>query len=252
MTSFAITYTEPELAAAASNLAQQLQIPLLTALDPQYHAFLQYTREYLQLLLPKTPEFQPLYIDFLTGPLAYRQQQGGGRSEALARAVGIKSGYRPSILDATAGLGRDSFLLAALGCKVQSLERSPIIGALLADGLARARQDPHWQTHLQMDLKIIDAQDYLKTLSKDFPEVIYLDPMFPPRKQTALVKKEMRMLREIVGDDQDMGRLFALAYQKATKRVVVKRHKADPWISERAPSYQLQGKTNRFDVYLIP
>ena len=111
------------------------------AKQEDYDALLVYTEKGLQIQLKqdkKSKSLVILYVDFLSDALNYRRQHGGGIKQALARAVGIKPGIRPSILDATAGLGQDSFLMATLGCKVTMVERSPLIAALLYDGLERA------------------------------------------------------------------------------------------------------------------
>ena len=81
-------------------------------------------------------------MDFVEGAVAHRRKFGGGRGQSIAKAVGLKSGAMPTVVDATAGLGRDAFVLASLGCKVTLIERSPVVAALLQDGLARAAQDP--------------------------------------------------------------------------------------------------------------
>ena len=115
----------------------------------------------------------------------------------------VSLSFTPTVLDATAGLGRDSFVLATFGCDVQMVERSPVIAALLKDGLRRARQDPGVaEIASRMQVINADAISYLQELSKEKrPQVIYLDPMYPHRDKTALVKKEMRVFRDIVGDD---------------------------------------------------
>ena len=81
---------------------------------------------------------KPLIVDFVSSSVNYRQNFGGGRKQDIAKAVGIKSGIRPNIIDATAGLGRDGFILASLGSHVTLIERSQIIHDLLADGMRRA------------------------------------------------------------------------------------------------------------------
>ena len=82
-----------------------------------------------------------VYLDFVRGCSGYRTRRGGGRQQPLARAVGLRQGRSPEVLDVTAGLGRDAFVLASLGCQVVLLERSPVIAALLFDALERALAD---------------------------------------------------------------------------------------------------------------
>ena len=83
------------------------------------------------------------------------------------------------------------------------------------------------------------------------PQVVYVDPMFPHSEKSALVKKEMRVFRDIVGDDADSAELLETALQTATGRVVVKRPRKAPTIEGRAPSYQLEGKSSRYDIYAL-
>ncbi len=198
----------------------------------------------------KISEKSLVYVDFLDGALAHRRKYGGGKNQLIAKAVGIKPKIKLSVLDVTAGLGRDAFVLATLGCDVSMCERSPIIYALLEDGLKRAQKE-EW--FLQLSLKLIhaDAIEYLKLISKEnFPDVIYIDPMFPEKNKSALVKKEMRALRDVVGDDLDAEKLLSAALLVAKKRVVVKRAKLAPTLTSKKPDVVYEGKSSRFDVYL--
>jgi len=200
----------------------------------------------------KTPEPDKLICDFTGGAVGHRFRFGGGRGQALPKAVGMKGGVNPMIVDATAGLGRDAFLLASLGAKVTLIERSPIIHALLEDGLARARNagDDVAQVIERMTLIHGDAIDLLPSLS---PDVVLVDPMHPPRKKTALVKNELRLIREIVGVDEDAALLMKTALACAGKRVVLKWPRlAEPMAAGLpAPSHQITGKTTRYDVFML-
>ncbi len=190
-------------------------------------------------------------VDFIGGAMGYRRQRGVGRRQPLAKAAGITVDFRPHVWDLTAGLGRDAFVLALLGCRVDMVERSPVIATLLADGLARARQSPELAGVVaRMRLHRGDAMTMLAGAHEQ-PDVIYLDPMYPGRDKSALVKKEMRLLRTVVGDDDDAAELLEAARQRARRRVVVKRPRLAPAIAGPAPSYTLPGKTTRFDVYLL-
>lgn len=190
-----------------------------------------------------------LRIDFTSGAVAHRRQFGGGRGQALPRAVGMKSGKTPDIVDATAGLGRDAFLLASLGAQVTLIERSPRMHALLADALARAADSEVDEIVGRMTLLFGDAKELLPTLS---PDVILIDPMHPERKKSALVKKEMRLIREIVGVDSDATELMNVALRTARKRVVLKwPQKADPLAGMPAASHQITGKSTRYDVFML-
>ena len=188
-----------------------------------------------------------IYVDFLSGKLTHRRQFGGGRGQLIAKAVGLQKEKQPHVLDVTAGLGVDAFVLATLGCHVTLLERNPIIAAALKDGLARAKKDDWFRT-LRLRFVECDAAAYLKNLKK-LPDVIYMDPMYPERKKTALAKKEMRLLRYVVGDDTDAPELLTIALTKAKKRVVVKRPRLAATIDHRKPDLVFTGKSSRFDVY---
>lgn len=192
----------------------------------------------------------PFYIDFTSGKMRYRLQHAGLKSELLARALGCKPRDNPIIIDATAGLGRDSFILASLGFNVTMLERSPILYAMLLDALNRAAQDPMTAPIVKrLTLIQADAIEWLK--SPEFkPDVIYLDPMFPERQKSASSKKEMAFLQELLGTDNNSHDLFAAALACGAKRIVVKRPRLAAEIAGRAPNFSLKGKSSRFDVYL--
>lgn len=195
-----------------------------------------------------------LSIDFSHGELRHRVLYGGNRNSVLARAIGAHNRRNaPRVLDATAGLGRDSFILASLGCRVTMLERSPVLHALLDDALRRGREDIEILDAVSgMSLVRCDAKEYLLTAitAQNNFDVIYLDPMFPHEKRTALVKKEMRICRELVGDDTDADELLPIALKTPIKRVVVKRMRTAPYMAGIKPNQQILGKTNRFDLYL--
>jgi len=193
-----------------------------------------------------------LQVDFLASRISYRRLKGGGRGQMIARAVGLKAGKNPSVIDATAGLGTDAFILASLGCQVHLYERSPEISLLLESGMEKARQsndDEISKILNRMHFQEGDAKALLRTLTNK-PEVVYLDPMFPPRSKTALVKKEMRLVHDIVGHDPDSDALLPAALSAATGRVVVKRPRQAPDLAGLTPDFRQIGKTNRFDVYL--
>jgi 16S rRNA (guanine1516-N2)-methyltransferase len=196
-----------------------------------------------------------LRAEFLRGPMGFRLRRGGGRGEAVARAIGLKKGATPSVLDATAGLGRDAFLFAWLGCEVLAIERNPEIHALLEDALERALADPSIAEKIQGRLHLLRAEAIavLEQLASGpdlaRPEVVYLDPMHPERKSAGTVRKEMRMFRSLVGEDADSYRLLEAALRVARRRVVVKRPRRGEALGQ-APDHQLEGKSTRFDIYL--
>ena len=212
---------------------------------------MQFDEHGLQLFKRDEPKLGAIRVDFVTGASAHRRKFGGGKGQAIAKAVGLNKGATPHVLDATAGLGRDAFVLAALGCKVTMHERHPVVAALLYDGLQRAYQDPEigeWM-RAQMGMAFGSSHDLLSSTEVE-PDVVYLDPMFPHREKSALVKKEMRVFQSLVGDDHDADALLPFAMQLASKRVAVKRPDYAPFLDEQKPSMQITTKKNRFDVYV--
>ncbi len=191
-----------------------------------------------------------LRVDFVGGAVAHRLRFGGGRGQALAKAMGLRAGKTPMIVDATAGLGRDSFLLASLGAQVTLIERSEKMHSLLVQGMDRAVKEGGELREIigRMTLLKGDARDLLPELSG---EAILIDPMHPPRKNSALVKRELRQVREIVGTDDDAADLVRVALENARNRVVLKwPAKADPIKGIRACSHQILGKSTRYDVFM--
>ena len=216
-----------------------------------YH--LQRTGEQLELINPDAPNLTPIVIDFVKGKLAYRRKYGHAGGEAISKAIGIKKGHRPTIVDATAGWGRDAFVLATLGCRVHMIERSEMIATLLEDGLRRAAQDEKLGPLISAKLSLAcgESRQILQQLPFE-PEVIYLDPMFPHKEKSALVKKDMRVLQEVVGPDEDADELFTIARTVATNRVVVKRPDYADFLSGLKPQTSIKTKKHRFDIYLTP
>ena len=249
-----VTPETPAQKKAAEELAGQLRLPCLD--NPQHSPgliLLVMTEARLELRLSGPEAPGPVYADFTKGAVNYRRLHGGGRKQPLARAVRLKGSTAPSVLDATAGLGRDAFVLAALGCNVHMYERSPVIAALLADGLDRARNHPETNGIInnRMTLTTGDIRNLANTVTDtERPDVVYLDPMYPHRTKSALVKKEMRVLRAVVGDDQDAPGLLRAGLAITGKRVVVKRPKHAAAIEGPKPDVVITSKNSRFDIYL--
>ncbi len=195
----------------------------------------------------------PVRVDFASGVLAHRLRFGGGRGQPLARAVGMKSGHTPVIWDATAGLGRDALVLASLGSQVTLCERSAVLAALIQDGLQRAALDADIGGWIEQRMQLIfgDAARLLGNLTAEQrPDVVYMDPMYPPGKTAVLVKKDMRALQRLVGADSDSSALLESALGAATRRVVVKRPRHAEWIGGKKPSAAVESKKTRYDIYV--
>ncbi|MEN8171195.1 MAG: class I SAM-dependent methyltransferase [Pseudomonadota bacterium] len=246
-----VTASSEAMETAARHLADETGLPF--ARDSSAPIQLQLTPEHLQLVEIADDAPGPVFVDFLGGAVGHRHQFGGGRGQTIAKAVGLKGGNNPSVVDATAGLGRDAFVLASLGCQVTMVERSAVVAALLADGLKRAAADAELGQWIGQRMRLVqnDAIGWMNELDKcDFPDVVYLDPMFPHRQKSALVKKEMRLFQKLLGFDEMAGELLSAALRIAKKRVVVKRPDHAPCLSERKPTMQIKGKKHRFDVYV--
>lgn len=247
----AVSCTIQSLQMTAKNLAARLNLPFVSLSDLERNMpeiLLRYTPEHLELLQTDKDSPGPVFIDFVHGQLAHRIKYGGGSSQLVAKAVGLKTHKNLHVLDITAGLGRDSFVLANLGCHVTLLERSPIIASLLEDAMSRAQEMAISAVELMRVINT-DAKEYLSTLI-DLPDVIYMDPMYPPTKKTALVKKEMRLLRALIGDDLDADELLNLSLGNAKKRIVVKRSYSAPFLANQKPDFSYKGQSSRFDIYL--
>ncbi len=240
----------------ARRFAEQYQMPISSppALTEQDVAIV-FAAEGVSLEACEGRQSIRISADFVTGAAAHRRRFGGGKGQALAKAVGLHRKFAPRVIDATAGLGRDAFVLATHGAEVTMVERSPVVRLLLEDACIRAQAhavecgDKVLQSILaRMQLASGDSRDFLDQ-SETSADVVYLDPMFPQRTKSALVKKEMRIFHQLVGADEDADALLDAALRKAIYRVVVKRPRLAPFLAGRAPSYQLCGKTSRFDIY---
>lgn len=216
------------------------------------------TGERLELRKLDEPKLGAIYVDFISGAVAHRRKFGGGKGQAIAKAVGLNKGVIPHVLDATAGLGRDGFVLASLGCKVTLMERHPVVAALLDDGLQRAYLDPEIGAWMKERVNLIHKSSHiglqeLKQNNAFHPDVVYLDPMYPHpegKKKSALVKKEMRVFQTLVGQDMDADELLTPALKLAEKRVVVKRPDYAGYLDNIEPTMKIETKKNRFDVYV--
>ncbi len=209
------------------------------------------TEQGIALTLDSQAKWRPYKIDFQQGTLRYRYEHMQGKSELIARAIGWKKGDTLHVVDSTAGLGREAFLLAALGCQVTLFERHPTIAILLKDALDRATKDPDIAPVIKRMTFIEScAIQYLQQNPEVRPDVIYCDPMFPSRHKSALVKKDMQLLQTVVGCDDDGSELVAKSLATARKRVVVKRAISAAPLHEN-PSITFTARSHRFDVYLL-
>lgn len=243
----AVTWQDQEDCQPAHALARRLKLPLASEM-PNASFLLQFRSGRLELQEVGAGKPGPVFVDFSQGTSQYRRLHGGGRSQPLARAVGLKKNRCPFVLDATAGLGRDAFVLASLGCAVALTERSPLIHALLEDGLRRGKDDENIREIIAR-MTLTHADTLQTKCPEQAPDVIYLDPMYPHRSKSSLVKKEMLQTRVLVGDDGDADALLDWAFSCSPDRVVVKRPKRAPFLGNKKPPLIIKSKNSRFDVY---
>ena len=239
---------EPALGPQARGLARRLTLPFVAQPAPEADLLvLMVTADGLELRAATDLAVRGAKVDFRSLLL----RPGGrnlSRRQPLARAIGKES---RTVVDTTAGLGHDAALLAGIGYSVTAVERSPVVAALLADGLERALADPTLREVLGDRLEVVsgDARTILPRISPR-PDAIYIDPMYPPkRKASALTGKSIRLVRQVVGDDDDAADLLAVALNCATKRVVVKRPvRAVPLGGNLSGS--IAGKLVRYDIHV--
>lgn len=226
--------------------------------------YLQVSHDVLGLADANEKKTLPVVVDFASPASLYRKAHGGGRKEPIVKAVGLKGDVLKGadhkstdlkntapwhVLDATPGLGRDAFVLVSVGCKVTMIERSPIVAALLEDGIRRLQQRfPELAERLA--LQHGNSADVMQYWNGENVDAIYLDPMFPHKKKSALVKKEMRLFQQLLGHDPDADALLAPALALASSRVVVKRPNSAEVLAGKNPSMAIESKKHRFDVYL--
>lgn len=237
-------YIAPEYAESEAALRLSGQFQPVTAIDPDtptlvldgdglsLHAGGQVLRGDLSHLLPR--------LKNLSG-------------EFLVKAAKIKNAGHPlTAIDATAGLGEDSFFLAAAGFRVRLFERNPVIHALLRDALDRAARMPELTEIIErMELCHGDSVQAMGVL--DFtPDVVLLDPMFPARQKSALVKKKLQMIQKLETPCTDEGAMLRAAMLTRPKKLIVKRPPKGPYLAGVKPDHSIEGKAVRFDCFVSP
>ncbi len=241
-----------DLAATNRTLADELQLSLvrnISELTEQLAIFEQPAEQLiLNLLLDGKPQRLAFSLD--DGELANRAAKVSKTNELIAKAIGCKPHFRPKVLDATAGMGRDSLIMLMLGCEVVMQERNPAIFKLLKNAVERLAKNQQFDQSIFQRLELKQSNSVRSLGESKGVQVIYLDPMFPQRKKSALVKKEMRLFKRIAGDDLDADQLLEAALECDVPRVVVKRPKGAESLAGRNPSHQITGKKFRFDVYI--
>jgi len=223
-------------------------LPRVDNITAAFNVYVVPSAEGIGVLIPTLAK-KPYHVDFATQQMLYRSAKAMQQHELIVRACKIKSLDQPCrVLDATAGFGRDAFILAASGFNVCLIERHPVVTILLEQGIARIADD---EIKTRLTLLHADSQAYLKKLAatNDKPEIVYLDPMFAIKRH-AKVKKELQILQLLCDTPDDGQDLLPLALQAAGKRVVVKRAIDASPLNECKPAFHFSGKQTRFDVYL--
>lgn len=257
MTAFnhiAVAYLDAVDSESAKKIAKKWQFTYIgdaasASKYPEITFLLQFNQQCLELVKLDEPKLGGIKVDFIEGASAHRRKFGGGRGQDIAKAIGLKHGFKPHVLDATAGLGRDAFVLASLGCQVTLMERMPVVAALLEDGLARASLNSE-VNEITQRMQLLHASSINEMDLATQVDVVYLDPMYPHREKSAAVKKEMRVFQSLVGEDTDADNLLAPALELAQYRVVVKRPSYAEPLMDKKPSTSIKMKKNRFDVYV--
>ncbi len=248
------TANHSKLREKAVCLAEKLQLPFKQNIEPaEGLLLLLYDMTGLSLCQfygRRRRIHKVLFVDFINGKNGYRLAHNCTIRQPLAKAVGIKPGIRPTVIDATAGLGGDGFVLASLGCRVLMYERNPVMSALLEDGLQRARESASPQLQQITSRIALSAEESFHALGTVSCDTIYLDPMFPQTGSTAAKKRSMQLLRQLTGDDSDQQRFLSAAETGCARRITVKRSRGTPYISGEKPDYSIVGKSCRYDIYL--
>ena len=237
---------EPTFSESARGLADKLSVAFANSFDPTTSPIaLRLGAEGLVL----TDGDMEMRGD-LTRMIA-RIKPGRLSGELLVKASKVKGVEQPLLVDATAGLGEDSLLLAAAGFRVWMFERDPVIAALLEDSLRRAEEEPDLKDAVaRMRLFKRDSIISLPSLPEQ-PDVVLLDPMFPGRQKSAAVKKKFQLLHHLEQPCTDERELIDAALAAKPRKIVIKRPRGGPFLAGVKPAYNLTGKAVRYDVIVI-
>lgn len=254
----AISSLDPAYLALGEQLSQETQLPLTDCEDVRYALHLTIVPistlpgYRLQFIRPDQPRWGAVYPEFASGRLEHRRRFGGGLGQAIARAIGLTNQRPLRLFDVTAGFGKDAFVLASLGAQVTMVERSLFMVKLLENAMQRAQASKATQQIIHQRLTLIsgDSMNVLSGLcSEQIPDVIYMDPMYPPRNKSAKVKKDMEILQWLIGDDLDSSQLLIKALHYAKQKVVVKRPRFGATILGARTSGSIITKSTRYDIY---
>ena len=232
----------------AFELSQKLEAGIVCAKDELAEASLALMFDENGLFL--TDNKNSIRADF--SHLLTRMKKGVVDTELVVRAARFKKGGNDlTVLDATAGFGEDSALLAAAGFSVKLYEKDPVIAALLEDAIGRAKETEELlEVASRMELVCGDSISAMRNMEKS-PDVIYLDPMFPERKKSALIKKKFQLLQKLEMPCENEAELLEAAFAAAPRKIVVKRPAKGACLAGKKPSHAIAGKAVRYDVYIL-
>ena len=177
--------------------------------------------------------------------------------ELIVKAAKIKDfDHVPLVCDATAGLGEDSLLLAAAGCRVILYERDPMIAALLKNAIEKGASSDLSDIREAVSRMEVREEDSITALPKLFeegitPDIVFLDPMFPEREKSSLVKKKFQLIHLLEKPCSDEDELLNSAVLAAPAKIIIKRPVKAAILGSIKPDYSLTGKTVRYDIILL-
>lgn len=251
----AVPLTSPTLGIVAEHgfetVAKQLATRLNIPIEPA--SITLHVGTHWQLSAQTKDGVLQLAPSFFQGELDWRRKHSTGKSEPVVKAIWGRQECAPSVFDATAGLAKDAFLLASSGCHVHAMEQHPLLFALIEHALTQTQlsDDEHLKT-IQQRLHYThgDSATFIANQPPAFVDVIYLDPMFPPRPGSAKVKKDMQLLQHLT--EPGLGEnLLELSLSKAKQKVIVKRPNYAPPLANKKPSASQPAGLNRFDIYPV-
>ena len=232
-------------------LAEEFGLPVASkfdVMDRRFDFYLYYDEKGLSLHSNLDQALGAVRVNFDNTALNRRSKDALSHQN-LIKAVGLKQNL--SVLDAMTGLGSDAFLLARAGCRVTMLERNEIVFSLLRDGLFRGAKGLPETRAAVAEMMLLKGDFLEKNDELGNFDVLYIDPMFPIKRNTARSKKPMYLLQQLLGETQEETDLLSLALSKARDRVVVKRAKRSPNYNNRKPDINFKGTSSRYDVYLV-
>lgn len=264
--SLVITVLENQYLHVAQQLANKTGLPLVPPQSAQ-KPDTTHNNEHWQLQLDANdlrivrPDGLAMSVNFINSKAQRRSNEKNILQQPLSKALGIKafkkrSERAPTVVDGTAGLGQDAWLIARLGCSVTLIEQSPVLSTMLEFAVQKAlAHDDYQSTARLLNVEKANASHYLATNTNSAADIVFLDPMYPARRKQALVKKEMQMLHELVGPDNNNEQLLSSALNHARYRVIVKRPKSAEFLTGTEDwSGQLTSVSSpntRFDIYHI-